>query len=133
MGSRSTSWLHISFFMASVFKIDLCEQRLVDVRFSNRPFGVKRFQTIRHHSVDVRSRARASLRNRHQGPSNMGFEDEAEQSRGRPCRLISSDKFTRSSDTLIEERRDNIRFLTNLCSSFGPLHFVKTTVRTKGG
>ena len=25
----------------------------VDVRFSNRRFGVKRFQTIRHHSVDV--------------------------------------------------------------------------------
>src|SRR5712671_4972683 len=25
----------------------------VDVRFSNRPFGVKRFQTIHHHSVDV--------------------------------------------------------------------------------
>ena len=24
-----------------------------DVRFSNRPFGVKRFQTIRRHSVDV--------------------------------------------------------------------------------
>src|SRR5258707_1678982 len=33
-----------------------------------------------------RSRARASLRNRHQGPSIMGFEDEAEQSFGRPCR-----------------------------------------------
>ena len=32
------------------------------------------------------SRARASLRNRHQGPSIMGFEDEAEQSIGRPCR-----------------------------------------------
>src|SRR6202049_2198250 len=32
------------------------------------------------------SRARASLRNRHQGPSIMGFEDEAEQSFGRPCR-----------------------------------------------
>ena len=32
------------------------------------------------------SRARASLRNRHQGPSIMGFEDEAEQSYGRPCR-----------------------------------------------
>src|SRR5665647_1816521 len=31
-----------------------------------------------------RSRARASLRNRHQGPSIMGFEDEAEQSLGRP-------------------------------------------------
>ncbi len=27
--------------------------RSVNVRFSNRPFGVKRFQTIRHHSVDV--------------------------------------------------------------------------------
>src|SRR6476620_1639386 len=25
----------------------------VDVGFSNRPFGVKRFQTIHHHSVDV--------------------------------------------------------------------------------
>jgi hypothetical protein len=32
-----------------------------------------------------RSRARASLRNRHQGPSIMGFEDEAEQSLRRPC------------------------------------------------
>src|SRR5271169_5673333 len=32
------------------------------------------------------SRARASLRNRHQGPSIMGFEDEAEQSFSRPCR-----------------------------------------------
>ena len=37
----------------------------VDVRFSNRPVGVKHFQTIRHCSVDVASRARASLRNRH--------------------------------------------------------------------
>src|SRR5436309_15741318 len=37
-----------------------------------------------------RSRARASLRNRHQGPSTMGFEDEAEQSLGRPCRLKDS-------------------------------------------
>jgi hypothetical protein len=24
-----------------------------NVRFSNRPFGVKRFQTIHHHDVDV--------------------------------------------------------------------------------
>ena len=81
--------------------------------FSNRPFGVKRFQTIHHYSVDVarglalllqsaiwgqalsdypplqcrcRSRARASLRNRHRGPSSMGFEDEVEQSLRRPCR-----------------------------------------------
>jgi hypothetical protein len=27
--------------------------RRADVRFSNRPIGVKRFQTIHHHSVDV--------------------------------------------------------------------------------
>src|ERR1017187_10462064 len=61
--------------------------------FSNRPFGVKRFQTINHYLSDhpplqcrCRSRARASLRNRHQGPSSMGFEDEVEQSLGRPCR-----------------------------------------------
>ena len=33
-----------------------------------------------------RSRARASLRNRHWGPSIMGYEEEAEQSLGRPCR-----------------------------------------------
>ena len=28
-------------------------RRSADVRFSNRPFGVKRFQTIHRHSVDV--------------------------------------------------------------------------------
>ena len=58
-----------------------------DVRFSNRPFGVKHFQTVHRCSVDVtHGLARASLRNRHQGPSIMGFEDEVEQSFGRPCR-----------------------------------------------
>ena len=36
--------------------------------------------------VRCRSRAHASLRTRHQGPSIMGFEDEVEQSFGRPCR-----------------------------------------------
>jgi len=35
------------------------------VRFSNRPFEVKHFRTISHCSVDVASRARASLRYRH--------------------------------------------------------------------
>ena len=57
-----------------------------DVRFSNRPVWVKRFQAssplLRRR---CRPRARASLRNRHQGPSIMGFEDEAERSLGRPC------------------------------------------------
>jgi hypothetical protein len=60
-----------------------------DVRFSNRPFEVKHFQTIRHCSVDVVSRARASLRNRPQGRSIMGYEDEVEQSFARPCRCRS--------------------------------------------
>ena len=54
------------------------------VRFSNRPVGVKRFQTIHRSSVDV-SRGLALLRNRHKGPSIMGFEDEVEQSLPRPC------------------------------------------------
>ena len=61
---------------------------ILNVRFSNRPFGVKRFQTIHQLQCRCRSRARASLRNRHQGPSIMGFEDEAEQSLGRPCRQM---------------------------------------------
>ena len=46
---------------------------------------VSNFQTIHHCSVRCRSRARASLRNRHQGHSIMGFEDEVEQSLGRRC------------------------------------------------
>ena len=57
--------------------------------FSNRPFGVKHFQAFRlYPPLQCRclSRARASLRNRHQGPSIMGSEDEAEQSFSRPCR-----------------------------------------------
>jgi len=40
-------------------------------------------------TVSMSSRARASLRNRHQGPSIMGFENEMEQSIGRPCRQMN--------------------------------------------
>jgi hypothetical protein len=53
--------------------------------FSNRPSGVKHFQAIHHCNVDV-SHGLALLRNRHQGRSIMGSEDEAEQSLPRPCR-----------------------------------------------
>src|SRR5580658_7470805 len=68
-----------------VIRVELLCRR--DVRFSNRPFGVKRFLTYYAPlRCRYRSRARASLRNRHQGPSSMGFEDEAEQSISRPCR-----------------------------------------------
>src|SRR6478672_8331228 len=34
-------------------EITLQRYRVSNVRFSNRPFGVKRFQTIHHYSVDV--------------------------------------------------------------------------------
>ena len=42
-------------------------------RFSNRPIEVKRFQTVHQDDFDFRSRARASLRNGHEGPSIMEF------------------------------------------------------------
>ena len=43
--------------------------------FSNRPVGVKRFQNYPPMQCRCRSRARASLRNRHRGPSTMGSEE----------------------------------------------------------
>ena len=54
------------------------------VRFSNRPFEVKRFRDDPPPQFRCRSRAHASLRNRLQGPSIMGFEDEVVQSMPRP-------------------------------------------------
>ena len=66
-------------------KADMCIAT-AHVCFSNRPVWVKRFQTIHQLQCRCRSRARASLRNRHQGPSIMGFENEVDQSKGRPCR-----------------------------------------------
>jgi hypothetical protein len=57
-----------------------------DVRFSNRPFRVKRFQTIHHYSVDVAHGLSLLFGLGTKGPSIMGFEDEVEQSFGRPCR-----------------------------------------------
>src|SRR5262245_51804569 len=58
-----------------------------NVRFSNRPFRVKRFQTIHDSGVNV-ARGLALLSGLGtKGPSIMGFEDEVEQSFGRPCRL----------------------------------------------
>ena len=44
-----------------------------NVRFSNRPVRVKHFQTHHRCCVDVRSRASAPFRNRHQGPSHHGI------------------------------------------------------------
>src|SRR5215472_14613735 len=61
-------------------------KRLGEVRFSNRPFRVKRFQTIHHYSVDVAHGLVLLFGIGTRGPSIMGFEDEVEQSFGRPCR-----------------------------------------------
>ena len=44
-----------------------------DVCFSNRLVGVKRFQTVQPLRCRCRSRARASLRNRHIGPFHHGI------------------------------------------------------------
>src|SRR5215475_13403025 len=57
-----------------------------NVCFSNRPFRVKRFQTIHHYSVDVAHGLVLLFGIGTRGPSIMGFEDEAEQSFARPCR-----------------------------------------------
>src|SRR5215831_9716470 len=54
------------------------------VAFSNRPFRVKRFQTIHHSGVDVAHGLVLLFGIGTRGPSIMGFEDEAEQSFGRP-------------------------------------------------
>ena len=51
-------------------KADMCSA-LADVRFSNRPFGVKRFQTTHHYSVDV-SRGLALLFGIGTGPFHHG-------------------------------------------------------------
>ncbi len=59
-----------------------------DVGFSNRPGWVKRFRRSTA-GFGCHSQARASLRNRHYGPSIMGSEDEAEPSMGRPCRQFA--------------------------------------------
>jgi hypothetical protein len=61
-----------------------------NVCFSNRLVGVKRFQTIHHHSVDVARGLVLLFGIGTRGPSTMGFENEAEQSFARPCRLADS-------------------------------------------
>src|SRR5438105_1862515 len=60
-----------------------------DVRYTAASLIGRQGQALSGHPplrCQCRSRALASLRTRHQGPSIMGFEDEVEQSFGRPCR-----------------------------------------------
>ena len=61
-----------------------------DVRFSNRPVGVKRFQTVHLCGISV-TRGRMLLSGIGAlGPSTMGFENEVEQSLPRPYRYRSA-------------------------------------------
>jgi hypothetical protein len=55
------------------------------VCFSNRPFGVKRFQTI-HITASTSLAGSCFSSESAPGSSMMGFEDEMEQSEERPCR-----------------------------------------------
>src|SRR5450759_1398225 len=64
------------------------------VRFSNRPVGVKRFQTIHHCSVDVARGLVLLFGIGTRGSSIMGFEDEVEQSKWRPCQTNGRSKRT---------------------------------------
>ena len=58
----------------------------VYVGFSDRPFGVKRFQTIHHYSVDVAHGLVLLYGIGTKALPSWDFEDEVEQSIGRPCR-----------------------------------------------
>jgi hypothetical protein len=71
---------------AGLLLIERCIATLVtNVHFSNRPFGVKHFQTIHRYSVDVARGLVLLFGIGTKGPSIMGFEDEAAQSVSRPC------------------------------------------------
>src|SRR3974390_1322894 len=59
-----------------------------DYGFSNRPVWVKRFSDCPPLQCRCRSRARASLRNRHQGPSIMGVRRRRTHLIHRPARDI---------------------------------------------
>src|SRR6478735_7200643 len=50
---RRSSARHVPFKASRLYFAGACTHKTRDVSFSNRPFGVKRFQTIHHHSVDV--------------------------------------------------------------------------------
>ena len=65
-----------------------------------------------------RSRARASLRNRHQGPSIMGSEDEAEQSVRRPCRPVWTTGSSRHANSPHPSSREGHHSTARWSSSF---------------
>src|SRR5215510_15701479 len=91
------------------------------IAFSNRPFRVKRFQTIHHYSVDFAHGLVLLFGIGTGGPSIMGFEDEAEQSFGRPCRQTNGrSKRTRELTSSIVPRGTSFHRSVELeCPSIG--------------
>jgi hypothetical protein len=71
---------------AHAFPASVHERRNSNVRFSNRPFGVKRFQTMHQFSVDAARGLVLLFGIGSKALPSWGFEDEVEQSLGRPCR-----------------------------------------------
>src|SRR5438552_15190799 len=65
-----------------------------NVGFSNRPFGVKRFQTIHHYSVDVAHGLVLLYGIGTKSLPSWDFEDEVEQSAGRPCQTAGPNGHT---------------------------------------
>jgi hypothetical protein len=63
------------------------------VRFSNRPVGVKRFQTTHHCSVDVAHGLVLLFGIGTKALPVWGFEDEVEQSKGRLLQGASEELF----------------------------------------
>jgi hypothetical protein len=59
---------------------------LIHVRFSNRPSGSSTFRLSTNSGIDVAHGLALLFGLGTKGPSIMGFEDEVEQSFGRPCR-----------------------------------------------
>src|ERR1039458_8900571 len=85
-----------------------------NVRFSNRPFEVKHFQTIHHCSVDV-AHGLALLFGIGTKALPLWDEDEAEQSLGRRCRYTNGrSKRTYELTSSIVPRRTSFHGLVEL-------------------
>src|SRR6516164_9690679 len=67
-------------------RIEILFAAVHEVRFSNRPSWVKHFQAIHHSSVDVAHGLALLFGLGTKALPSWGFEDEVEQSFGRPCR-----------------------------------------------
>ena len=70
------------------FATDISAPVPINVCFSNRPSGSSTFR-LSAAAVSMSLTGSRFFRNRRQGPSIMGFEDEVEQSLQRPCRQTS--------------------------------------------